>query len=149
MRAIDSQRRQRGFTLLELLVTLMIVAILATLAAPSIGSMITESRYQQTRHQLHNAYLYARSEAVKRETNINLTLEDNQLIVRRASDNTEFRRFQLDLTGLQMQASTPLEITPLGTTTAIRWQLAGPAQSHSCLVVLSSGQSSLQDESCA
>jgi type IV fimbrial biogenesis protein FimT len=149
MRAIYCQRRLRGFTLLELLVTLMIVAILAALAAPSIGNMIMESRYQQTRHQLHHAYLYARSEAVKRETNINLSLEDNQLIVRRASDNTEFRRFQLDLTGLQVQASTPLQITPLGTSTAIRWQLAGPDQAHSCLVVLSSGQSELQDESCA
>jgi len=149
MRAPYSQRGLRGFTLLELLVTLLIVTILAALAAPSIAGMLMESRYQQTRHQLHNAYLYARSEAVKRETNINLSLEDNQLIVRRASDNTEFRRFQLDLTGLQMQASTPLQITPLGTTTAIRWQLDGPAQANSCLVVLSSGQSTLQDKSCA
>lgn len=137
-----------GFTLLELLVTLMIVAILAALAMPSIGSMLAESRYQQTRHQLHSAYLYARSEAVKRETNINLALENNQLIVRRASDASEFRRFELDLTGLQLTANTPLQITPLGTATATRWQLAGPQQSLSCLVVLSSGQSALEDSSC-
>lgn len=139
---------QRGFTLLELLVTLAIVAILLTLAVPSINSLLLESRYQQTRQQLHSAYLYARSEAVKRETNINLTFEQNQLVVRRASDDTEFRRFQLDLTDLEMQALTPLQITPLGSANGIRWQLNGPAQSYSCLVVLSSGQSELQDQSC-
>jgi len=149
MRQVNIKLPVSGFTLLELLVTLMVVAILAALAAPSIGNMLVESRYQQTRHQLHSAYLYARSEAVKREININLALENNQLIVRRASDASEFRRFELDLTGLQLTATTPLQITPLGTATAIRWQLAGPQQSRSCLVVLSSGQSTLQDSSCA
>jgi len=140
---------QRGFTLLELLVTLLIVAILLTLAVPSINSLLLESRYQQTRQQLHSAYLYARSEAIKRETNINLIFENNQLVVRRASDDSEFRRFKLDLTNLEMQAQTPLQITPLGSATATRWQLAGPAQTYSCLVVLSSGQSELRDQSCA
>lgn len=149
MTASKQALRQRGFTLLELLVSLLIVGILLALATPAIGNMLLESRYQQTRQQLHSAYLYARSEAVKRETIITLSFEDNQLIVRRASDETEFRRFMLDLTGLQMQAPAPLQITPLGGANASRWQLTGPNLSYSCLVILNSGQSELQDQSCA
>ncbi len=147
--SVNTQAPQRGFTLLELLVCLMVVAILAALATPAIGAMIIESRYQQTRQQLLSAYLYARSEAVKRETTINLSFEDDQLIVRRASDDNEFRRFQLDLTHLQIQAETPLQITPLGSANATRWQLSGPAALHSCLVVFRSGQAELRDQSCA
>ena len=57
---------ERGFTLLELLVTISIVAILVAVAVPSMES--SNKRGQVKAHQRHflGALNYARSEAVSR-----------------------------------------------------------------------------------
>lgn len=64
--------RQRGFTLVELLVTLAMAAILAMLAAPAIGSFIVKSKMTNTANEFSSSILRARNEAVSR--NICVTL---------------------------------------------------------------------------
>ena len=46
------RRRARGFTLLELMVALAIVAVLTTLALPSFGSMVARHRLKAAAEQL-------------------------------------------------------------------------------------------------
>ena len=61
-----------GFTLPELLVTVGIVSILAALAAPSFSSMIASQRIRTGATDLHLALAKARSEAIKRNMNVEL-----------------------------------------------------------------------------
>jgi type IV fimbrial biogenesis protein FimT len=59
-------RRQLGFTLMELMVTISIVAIMATIAVPSFIEMIRNGRMASQTNDLVLALTYAKSEAVKR-----------------------------------------------------------------------------------
>lgn len=56
----------RGFTLVELLTTLLVLAILATMAAPSFRSFIAGQRVRNAASDLASAFTLMRSEAVKR-----------------------------------------------------------------------------------
>lgn len=143
------RQTQRAFSLLELLLVLLLISIAAALAAPSFASMLQDSQFAQSRQLLHSAYLYARSEAVKRETEVQLSLEQDMLVVRRRSDAHEFRRFALTLSDIELQASPALTISPLGGANAVRWQLRGPGGRVGCLEVLGSGQSDLRSQPCA
>lgn len=58
--------RAGGFTAIELLVTVSIVAILAALAAPSFTPLIESWRVRQATEQLSSSFYFARSEAIKR-----------------------------------------------------------------------------------
>lgn len=55
-----------GFTLVELLVTIVIASILTALAIPSFQSTISNSRLTASANELIGAFSYAKSEAVKR-----------------------------------------------------------------------------------
>lgn len=56
----------KGFTMLELMITLSIGAILATVAAPSYQSMMVQSRLSTQSNEFLTALHYSRSEAIKR-----------------------------------------------------------------------------------
>lgn len=62
--------RVAGFTLIELLITVVIVGILAKIALPSMQEMILASYVRSAASDLQTDLYYARSEAVKRATNV-------------------------------------------------------------------------------
>jgi len=62
----------RGFSLAELLVTLCIVAVLASLAAPSLNRYVQRSHQDNLRHSLTSHLRAARSEAIARVRRIEL-----------------------------------------------------------------------------
>lgn len=64
--------RNRGFTLVELMVTLAILAIMLAIAAPSFHDAIRNNRTQATANDLLTALQYARSEAIKRGEKIDV-----------------------------------------------------------------------------
>lgn len=66
---------QQGFTVIELMVVVAIVAILAALAVPSFNPLIERWRVRQSVDGLQSALYYARSEAIKRGGNITIRKE--------------------------------------------------------------------------
>jgi type IV fimbrial biogenesis protein FimT len=65
-------RRSAGFTLPELLAVVAIVAILASAGAPAFGSLIAGQRARAASADLYTALVLARSEAIKRNTEVTL-----------------------------------------------------------------------------
>ena len=62
----------RGFSLIELLVTLSLVSILLFVAAPSMTDLVADSRVAETRHRVRASLALARSEAIRRSTTVTL-----------------------------------------------------------------------------
>jgi len=67
---------QSGFTLIEIIVTLAIAAILLTLAVPSFHGFIKDARLTTTSDDLVHSLALAKSEAVKRSTAVSVCASD-------------------------------------------------------------------------
>jgi len=68
----ENQNKNIGFTLIELIITLAIAAILMSLAAPSFQSTIRNNRTVTNANNLLASLNIARSEAIKRGTQVTL-----------------------------------------------------------------------------
>ncbi|AHK80448.1 hypothetical protein M911_16375 [Ectothiorhodospira haloalkaliphila] len=64
--------RNGGFTLVELMITITVMAILIGVAVPGFQGMIQNHRASTTANQLITGLLFARSEAVKRGEQVSL-----------------------------------------------------------------------------
>lgn len=71
------QSRQTGMTLIELMVTFAVVAILAALATPSIKEMLENNRLTALNNQIVSSLNYARSEAVKRNYPVTMCVRNS------------------------------------------------------------------------
>lgn len=66
-----------GFTLVELIVTLAIVAIVATIAVPSFQEMLTKNRVKGAAEAIYSDMQLARQESIKRNSVISVTFGSN------------------------------------------------------------------------
>jgi len=64
----------RGFTLLELMVAIAVLAILATVGVPSFRALIQNNRVTTQANELVSALSFARTEAVKRGRNVEVVI---------------------------------------------------------------------------
>ncbi len=69
--------RQRGLTLIELLTTMSVVAIVLTIGVPSFQSMIASNQITTTTNLFVATMSLARSEAMKRSTTIKVSPESD------------------------------------------------------------------------
>lgn len=76
----------QGFTLIEMMITIVIAAILMTVGVPSFFDMIERNSVSTASNEMVGALLYARSEAVRREANITFTPEADGWLVTTADD---------------------------------------------------------------
>ena len=65
-------RNQSGFTLYELLITLLIVGVVLTFGLPNFAQFTANSRITTTANDLHAAFQLARSESARAKTNITI-----------------------------------------------------------------------------
>ena len=76
-RPVAGAIKVRGFSLIELMVTVGILAILAALAGPSFQPLIDKWRVQQAVENMKSTLYYARSEAIKRGGRIGIQRNDD------------------------------------------------------------------------
>ncbi len=74
-------RHQGGFTLMELMVTIVVLAILASMAIPSFTNMMERQRLINATEAIYSDMQNARSEAVKRSLEIVTSIQGDCLTV--------------------------------------------------------------------
>jgi prepilin-type N-terminal cleavage/methylation domain-containing protein len=66
------KRQQTGFTLYELMITLMVVGIILSFGIPNMRDFTLNSRMTSTANDLHAAFLMARTEAAHAKSNVTI-----------------------------------------------------------------------------
>lgn len=156
-----SSRAQRGFTLLELMVTIAILAILLAIGVPSFTAYIESSRATATANELLYYTQLTRSEAVKRNSAVTLCPTADQETC--ATDSvwtqgwlviagSEVIRVQSAIPGNMTLTLNPtltqITLTAVGTTAnATDFSLTIGAQTR-CISLLTSGKADVSQGDC-
>lgn len=131
----------RGFTLLELLVTLVIAALLVVLVAPQVGGLLASAELEGETRKVASLLRYARSQAVllNQDTLVRLSEDPHGLNVSgRAELYQPPANIRLDLSAGRGEAETAV---PTGLAAAIRFYPAGGSSGGSIVLSLEGGRS--------
>lgn len=72
-----TNRTQNGFTLYELLITMVVIGIVLAVGVPGFGEFTQNSRMTGTVNELHSSFLLARSEAARSKSNVTICASTN------------------------------------------------------------------------
>lgn len=72
-RTPSASRREGGFSLVELMTAITVVAILGAIALPSYRQFVLTQRLRQASYDLMSSLMFARSEAIKRNAAVSVT----------------------------------------------------------------------------
>jgi len=71
--------RQNGFTIYELLITMLVVGVVLTIGIPNFSAFTKNSRMSATANDLHSSFQLARSEAARSKSNITICASNNPM----------------------------------------------------------------------
>lgn len=74
-----NRKKQRGFTIYELMITMLIIGVILTLGIPNLAEFTQNSRLTATSNDLHSSFQFARSEAARSKSNITICASANSL----------------------------------------------------------------------
>lgn len=107
-------RQTAGFTTVELLVTVAILAILVAIGAPALNSFVMTTRTRALGESVTNALAAARADAVRLNTRVAWTLDGGNWSVNRVDTGEQLHAG----TGREsVQSGLELDVTPDGTAT--------------------------------
>jgi type IV fimbrial biogenesis protein FimT len=141
----------RGFTVIELMIVVAVVAILASLAAPAFDNIIATSRVKTAAADIHLSLVRARSEAIKRNANITVAAPGGWTMGWTVSNGIETHG-PLSGTALAISGATTITYTPNGRTTSgpINISLtSGDTNVARCISIGLSGHPSVKQGSCS
>jgi type IV fimbrial biogenesis protein FimT len=102
--------RPNGFTTVELMVVVTVIAILAAVAMPTMRSVVENSRIRAASESIQNGLSQARAEAVRLNTQVEFVLQATTWQVRRVSDASVLHQ----ASGKELKNSLTITATPNG-----------------------------------
>ncbi len=152
-------RRARGFTLIELMVTVAVLGILAAVAAPAMISFVNANRLNGTTGEMTASLQLARSEAIRRNARVTVcssangttcsgsTDWDRWIVIGRdnVSGDTDVIRDQVSTGEMQLSGpSTAILFNPSGLVNAeesltVCMPTGKPAENQRVLTILAGG----------
>ncbi|MDN6856354.1 GspH/FimT family pseudopilin [Pseudomonas sp. CAN2814] len=115
-----------GFTLIELMIVVVLLAIFASIALPSFNTSLTNSRLQSASNELVSLIQYARSIAVQNNQSMNICVSSGVWSVRKSctdANATVLRSF-----------TPPSSVTISATVTSLTFRSNGTASATASLV---------------
>lgn len=107
-------RSKRGVTLLELMLTVSIGIILATLAGSELRQVLIHSRERAAAQEVVNVLQSARSQARSHRTPVTVTVNNRKFEVKDSIDGTQTYPFSKDLFKVTLGTSNTLTYNELG-----------------------------------
>jgi len=80
--------KQHGFTVYELLITMLVVGVIMTIGVPNFAALTQNSRISGTANDLLGSFHLARSEAARSKANVTLCASSNSLTAQAACGGT-------------------------------------------------------------
>ena len=118
-RPIKTYSACSGFTLIEMMVTIAVLAILASLAAPAFTTMIANNRVSAAASDVQSLFLYSRAEAVYLRTQLQVSaLSSSQTWQARRVGGTDVLR------EIMLSPVVAADINPAG---AVTFETSGAA----------------------
>ncbi|WP_199884962.1 GspH/FimT family pseudopilin [Pseudomonas bohemica] len=122
-----------GFTLIELIVTVVIVGIFAAIAMPSFSSLIHRNSVRAAADEFYDLLQYARAEAVTRRTTVNISADvdtTNIVVTLLGTNGTDTRLRQVGANGLQTGVRINSEVN------SVNFLPTGTASTSACFEIL-------------
>lgn len=152
------RRSAAGFTLIEILVTITVLAVVMAIGTPSFRSFTNSQSIRSTSFDLNSALTLARSEAVKRNGAVTVTRRNNdwsQGWTVTASDGSVLHsseRASNRVTAVNATAAVTFNQTGRTTSAAnIEWELAtvhGSPKQYRCITLDPAGLPRVTKEEC-
>ena len=142
-----------GFTLIEILVTLTIVAILSGITAPAVFGLLANQRTKMATYDFYSALAYARSQAIQRYEVVNIVPRGNNYANGwdiRASSGVLRSQLELDRVAVSAPEKVTFAYDRYGRlTTPGRYVVRLAASTHSsvaarCVIIDPDGRASIR-----
>lgn len=69
---------RRAFTLIELIVVIVMIAIMASVIVPAYGRFYAKSKFEQAAQQVQDIFSYAREQAITRDTTVTVRYDSSR-----------------------------------------------------------------------
>ncbi|GAA0850678.1 Tfp pilus assembly protein FimT/FimU [Marinobacter szutsaonensis] len=101
-----NNKRSAGFTLIELMITVALIAVIASFAIPQMGRMIDNNRVVSTTNSIVGLLNYSRSESIRRGVRVEVDFSSNPIQASLSSDGTLVRVLEPTEGGISVGVAT-------------------------------------------